>query len=189
MRYYFDTEFIEDGKTIDPISIGIVAEDGRELYLQNTGCAFSRASDWVGRNVFPHLDHFDVVKMEPTFSVESPYPPNPWMHRGAWSARIEAFLGDDPAPEFWAYYADYDWVLFCQLWGKMIDLPDHFPRFCRDLQQEIVRLRREGKRVNIPPQIGTKHNALEDARWVASTYAVLLKPAVEITPTPEWWNH
>jgi hypothetical protein len=30
MRYWLDTEFIEDGKTIDLISIGIVAEDGRE---------------------------------------------------------------------------------------------------------------------------------------------------------------
>ncbi len=35
MRYWYDTEFIEDGKTIDLISIGIVAEDGRELYLQS----------------------------------------------------------------------------------------------------------------------------------------------------------
>lgn len=26
MRYFFDTEFIEDGKTIDLISIGMVAD-------------------------------------------------------------------------------------------------------------------------------------------------------------------
>ena len=38
MRYFLDTEFIEDGKTIDLLSIGIVAEDGRELYLQNVEC-------------------------------------------------------------------------------------------------------------------------------------------------------
>lgn len=35
MRYFFDTEFYEDGKTIDLVSIGIVAEDGRELYAVN----------------------------------------------------------------------------------------------------------------------------------------------------------
>jgi hypothetical protein len=29
MKYFYGTEFIEDGKTIDLISIGIVAEDGR----------------------------------------------------------------------------------------------------------------------------------------------------------------
>ena len=32
VKYFFDTEFYEDGKTIDLISIGIVAEDGREFY-------------------------------------------------------------------------------------------------------------------------------------------------------------
>ena len=32
MRIFYDTEFLEDGKTIDLISIGMVAEDGREYY-------------------------------------------------------------------------------------------------------------------------------------------------------------
>lgn len=29
MKYWYDTELIEDGKTIDLISVGMVAEDGR----------------------------------------------------------------------------------------------------------------------------------------------------------------
>lgn len=33
MRYFIDTEFIEKPNTIDLISIAIIAEDGRELYL------------------------------------------------------------------------------------------------------------------------------------------------------------
>lgn len=32
MRYFYDFEFLEDGRTIDPISVGVVAEDGREYY-------------------------------------------------------------------------------------------------------------------------------------------------------------
>jgi hypothetical protein len=32
VKYFYDCEFLEDGKTIDFISIGIVAEDGREFY-------------------------------------------------------------------------------------------------------------------------------------------------------------
>ena len=36
MRYFYDCEFIEDGTTIDLVSIGIVAQDGRELYLVST---------------------------------------------------------------------------------------------------------------------------------------------------------
>jgi hypothetical protein len=32
MRYFYDFEFLEDGRTIEPISVGVVAEDGREYY-------------------------------------------------------------------------------------------------------------------------------------------------------------
>ena len=37
--------------------------------------------------------------------------------------------------EFYAYYADYDWVVFCWIFGKMIDLPQGFPMYCKDLKQ------------------------------------------------------
>ena len=33
MRYFYDTEFIEDGRTIELISIGVAAEDGRPVGL------------------------------------------------------------------------------------------------------------------------------------------------------------
>lgn len=41
--------------------------------------------------------------------------------------------------QFYAYYADYDWVAFCWLYGKMIDLPKGFPKYCIDLKQEFDR--------------------------------------------------
>lgn len=40
-------------------------------------------------------------------------------------------------PKFYAYYADYDWVAFCWLFGKMIDLPKGFPMYCIDLKQML----------------------------------------------------
>ncbi len=36
MRYFYDTEFIDDGRTIELISIGVTAEDGREYYAVST---------------------------------------------------------------------------------------------------------------------------------------------------------
>lgn len=36
-------------------------------------------------------------------------------------------IGKRTAPEFYGYYCDYDWVVFCWLFGKMIDLPKDFP--------------------------------------------------------------
>lgn len=51
MRFFIDAEFIEDGRTIDLISIGIVREDGREFYAINDDCDWDKASDWVRENV------------------------------------------------------------------------------------------------------------------------------------------
>ena len=39
--------------------------------------------------------------------------------------------------EFYAYYADYDWVVFCWIFGRMIDLPKGFPMYCNDLKQSL----------------------------------------------------
>lgn len=40
-------------------------------------------------------------------------------------------------PTFYAYFADYDWVAFCWLFGKMMDLPKGFPMYTRDLKQML----------------------------------------------------
>jgi hypothetical protein len=40
-----------------------------------------------------------------------------------------------PNVQFYSYFGSYDWVAFCWLFGKMINLPKHLPRYCRDLKQ------------------------------------------------------
>src|SRR5712675_2913217 len=65
MRYFFDTEFYEDGKTIDLISIGIVAEDGREFYAVSQDAQLHRVSDWVRSNVLPRLPAYGDPAWKP----------------------------------------------------------------------------------------------------------------------------
>jgi hypothetical protein len=142
MRVYFDTEFIEDGKTIDLISIGMVREDGATLYLESAECDLSRASDWVKENVLVYLKGGDCL-----------------VSRDAMRQRILEFCGRKP--EFWAYYADYDWVVLCQLFGRMVDLPKGWPMYCRDLKQEADRLK-----VKLPQMAKGEHFSLADASWV-----------------------
>ncbi|MGH8862698.1 MAG: polyadenylate-specific 3'-exoribonuclease AS, partial [Jatrophihabitantaceae bacterium] len=36
MRFFYDCEFIEDGRTIELVSIGVVDESGREFYAVST---------------------------------------------------------------------------------------------------------------------------------------------------------
>lgn len=147
MRIWFDTEFIEDGKTIDLISIGMVREDGETLYLENSQCNLFRASPWVKENVIPHLQGGIRLKNR---------------HDIAWC--VQKFAGEKP--EFWGYYADYDWVVLCQLFGTMMDLPDGWPMYCRDIKQLCDMLGNP----KLPEQGKGEHHALADAKWNRRAY-------------------
>lgn len=186
MKYFFDTEFIEDGKTIDLISIGIVAEDGREFYRQNVTCDFNRAVDWVWRNVYPHLAHFEMkggrscMGIPNADSLSNAHqshcgPDCPWRSRYEIRDEVKAFLNPDVhgKPEIWSYYADYDWVAFCQLFGTMMELPKGFPMWCRDIKQLCDSLGDPKL-----PDSGV-HNALNDARHVKAMYEFLIKTTAE----------
>lgn len=158
MRYWFDTEFIEDGKTIDLLSIGIVAEDGREFYAESNECDLSRASPWVRENVIPHLTGKAFTRA--------------WIRAGVQQFVSEYPITEGPTkPEFWAYYADYDWVALCQLFGTMMDLPKGWPMYCRDVKQLCDDLGNP----TLPKQSTTEHHALADARWTREAWESLKK--------------
>lgn len=77
--------------------------------------------------------------------------------------------------EFYGYYADYDWVVFCWLFGRMIDLPKNFPMYCKDLKQMMddKGLDKEWKRLHCPDPEG-EHNALIDAKWNLDLYKQII---------------
>lgn len=70
-------------------------------------------------------------------------------------------------PELYGYYADYDHVTLCWLFGKMIDLPKGFPMYTKDLKQII------GDK-KLLPSSKNAHNALEDARWNKKLYDMII---------------
>lgn len=152
MKFFLDTEFSEMGPyhPIRLISIGIVAEDGREFYAEHEHRDFLECNDWVKANVLPHL----VGPPLPLSSIRD---------------QIQSFVGDDK-PEFWGYYADYDWVVFAQIFGTMMHLPKSWPMYCRDLKQWCDQLGNP----SLPAQGSTEHNALNDARWNKAVYAFLV---------------
>lgn len=165
MKYFLDTEFIEDGKTIDLISIGIVAEDGREYYAVSTEFDPSKASKWVLENVLAPMG-ISKKGWIATPDLLSPVQKTHWSAQRSLKQigeEILTFL--DPLthgkPEFWGYYSDYDWVVFCQIWGTMMDLPPGFPMYCCDLKQWSDQLGAS----SLPDQNDAEHNALNDARW------------------------
>lgn len=146
MKYFLDTEFIESGpsRPIELISIGVVSEDGREFYAVSCEYNASHASDWVKENVLATLET-NLTR----YSIP------------AIGSGVIEFIGDDLKPEFWGYYADYDWVVFCQIFGTMMDLPKGFPMYCRDIKQ----LCDDKGNPQLPKQDKGEHNALVDANW------------------------
>ncbi len=176
MRFFFDTEFVEDGKTIDLISIAIVAEDGREYFAVSTQFNQRRAKahPFVSEHVLPKL---------PKRSPSQTDSPRIRMEAGAWKPRaviareIQEFVGNDP--EFWADFAAYDWVALCQLYGTMMDLPKGWPFFCRDVQQFR-------KMLNVPKftvDTHREHDALADAKECKARHDVLQQKLAEWVTT------
>lgn len=151
-RYFLDTEFIEDGKTIDLISIGIVCDDGREYYAEVDSVPWEKADPWVVANVRPHLLGGEAERPMARIATD-----------------IVAFVTGSKK-EFWGYYCDYDWVVLCRLYGRMIDLPSGWPMFCMDVKQEAVR---QGS-PKLPKQSSTEHHALHDARWTRDAWSFLV---------------
>ena len=164
-RYWLDTEFIEDGKIIDLISIGIVADDGREYYAISTEFNESNASDWVSENVIRQLEPRNqggATFWKPRSHIKEDL--LLFFAGGIVDSDKDQNLDWDEAVkgiEIWAYYADYDWVAFCQLFGTMMDLPKGFPMYCRDIKQWCDQLGNP----ELPKQEEGEHNALADARW------------------------
>lgn len=169
-RYFYDTEFLEDGNTIELISIGIVCDDGREYYAVNRDVRVRRIKrhPWLMENVVPHLpqghgDRRNTVPERWLFDYTDPVV----KRRQTIADDVARFITSTPDSEMWAYYGAYDHVALCQLWGPMIDLPEGVPMFTHELMQ----LWEQAGRPEKPPQ-GVEHHALADARWNRDLFEV-----------------
>jgi hypothetical protein len=152
MRYFLDTEFYESGP-INPIrliSIALVDDYGREFYAENSEANLVDVNDWLKANVIPKLT-------------------GPKRTMAQIKQDILKFIGEY-TPEFWGYFCDYDWVVFCQIFGCMVDLPPNFPMHCMDLKQEMKA--KNLSREELPLEVG-EHHALNDARWNRKVYKLL----------------
>lgn len=167
-RYFYDCEFIEDGRLIDLVSIGVVDERGREYYAVSTEFDDSRAVPWVRRNVLDKLP-------SPGDKV--------WRSRERIRDELHSFLmeplrsGQDDSMELWAWYAAYDHVALAQLWGSMPALPREIPRFTKDLRQLWDDLGQPA----LPGAVG-RHDALVDARHNLARWWVM-RPDLDPGPS------
>ena len=160
MRHFVDTEYIwrPDKGHIQPVSIALVSEDGREFYAISTAFNARHADRWVKDNVLARLP--DRHPSPPPYGS-----PREWREALRWMAPdkiadgIRSFVGDD-TPEFWGDYAAFDYVVLSMLMGGFSDWPEGWPMHVNDLQQE-----------GIPSsESALPHHALADARAVRDAW-------------------
>ena len=167
MRYTYDFEFKEDGRTIQPISMGMVGVDNpdRQLYLVfNDFDTRAVAADWwLMENVMSSIEHvthtavdFQGAKVVRDLLVTDPNS----VTREEGAMRLLEFVDGDAGIEWWNWYGAYDHVALCQLFGRMADLPKGWPMFSNDIKQ----LHKQAGYPVLPKQPPGKHNALEDAK-------------------------
>jgi hypothetical protein len=150
MKYWIDTEFIEQPCTIDLISVALVAEDGREFYAESSEVDWTKASQWTLQTVRPQLHGTGMTREDIGYAVRR-------------------FLEGDEQLVFWGYFPAYDWVAFSWLFGDMNERPFRFPQLCLDIEQWAIELGNPG----LPPQRDARHHALNDARWTRDAWAFL----------------
>lgn len=152
-RVFIDTEFIDDGKTIELISIGacfdMTSGEIATFHACNLDADLNNAGCWVKKNVIPKLP---------------PATDSAWMPRKTIASRFQYFCGE--TPEFWGYFSAYDWVVVCQLYGRMVDVPNGWPMYCNDIRQWANALRIK----ELPAMESGQHNAVQDALWNRTTW-------------------
>ena len=176
-------EPIPGANAVQLISLGAVREDGAEFYAENSEFDWGNVpgDHWLQENVRPHLwgrppRDWEERSISPWAQAKAKGGAVGYFKPHVIADQFQVFAttilsgggGRHEDPEFWGYFCDYDWVVLCGLYGRMIDLPPEFPMYCRDLKQEMDRIDLPG--MALPAQPTSEHHALADARWVHSAY-------------------
>jgi hypothetical protein len=188
MKYFIDTEFYEKPNTIDLISIGIVNEKDIGIYLINKEANYEEIvkDEWLLDNVIIPIyqemvgwyrnKYYEPIPRKFDFDMFKKFVALYGSTVKEIKEQILTFTNGDEKPEFYGYYSAYDWVVFCWIFGRMIDLPDNFPMYCNDLKQlmDEMRLSKEWKDGVCPDPDG-EHNALIDAKWNRLLYINIME--------------
>ncbi len=137
----------------------------------------TKASDWVKENVLHNLplcpccghqvNHWEVGKCRSKWCM--------WRTREQIKQEILTFMDVEEygKPELYGWCAGYDWVAFCQIFGTMMDLPEGYPHYMKDLQQILDD--RGISDEELPKQEEGLHNALADAQHLKRLWGYIVR--------------
>ncbi len=121
MKIFFDTEFTGLHQKTTLISMGYVADNGREFYAEFTDYDESQIDDWLRENVIANLIYHDANDQSYTDGAHTGR-----AGRKAYIAQeLELWFASFGVDRFemWSDCLAYDWVLFCDLWDHAFNIP------------------------------------------------------------------
>lgn len=169
-KCFFDTEFTQLVPNTTLISIGIVAENGKEFYAETTDYDRALVDGWIEENVLANLllNDFDEVNEQVGALT---------MVKGdseMVGLQLQAWLNSFDKVEMWSDVMHYDMYLFQGLLGGAFGVPSHVDYIGYDISTVM-------KMLNLDPDMsreafidkpieGVKHNSLYDARVIQACY-------------------
>ena len=158
-KLFFDTEFtgLHQGTTL--ISIGMIAEDGRNLYCELNDYDKTQIDDWLKDNVIVNLHNTNPIDTEQLRKA------------------IEGFIDPYDKVEIWSDCLSYDWVLFNQIWGHAFNIPKSIYYIPFDICT-LFKIKAVDPDISREDFAGLtkgskKHNALWDAKVIKACYEKL----------------
>ena len=180
-KIFLDTEFTGLHQRTTLISLALVAESGEEFYAEFTDYDPAQLNDWLKENVITKL----------WITNEKPFEKNAggvYLKGGRLEikeALANWFTQFNNGVEIWADVLAYDWVLFCELFGGALNIPENIFYAPFDLatlfrmkgliepeskyEKDLSRFDYTGADRSM------QHNALADARVERECFMLLMK--------------
>lgn len=165
-RFFYDFEFEEkptqNGVAIDIISLGMIDENKKGIYLVNKNYDWNKCTnEWLKQNVQSYLQ-IDKITKNINLSQFKNYI----------LQLIDYHNGDQI--QLYGYYSAYDHVCLGNCFGRMIDLPKYIPMLTYDLKQIMDNQGITEQIVDMFIKDNNKpHNALSDCLWNLKLYKFL----------------
>ncbi len=176
MRIFFDAEFTGLHHHTTLISIGLVAENGQEIYCEFTDYDKAQIDDWLQENIIEKLTLQPLGKPN-SLTV---WPANSFCGNTD-EIRIELnkWLSQFDSVEMWSDTLAYDWVLFNHIFGHAFNIPKHVYYIPFDIAT-LFKIKGVDPDINREEFAGVngqekKHNALWDARIIRACYEKLME--------------
>lgn len=174
MNIFFDTEFTGLHQRTTLISVGLVSEDDRTFYAEFNDYDPSQLNDWLYENVLPYLQFWNIQATNPPLNLEQHIMKS---DRVAIAATLAKWLAQFDEVEMWADCPAYDWVLFGDLFGGSLNVPQNIASYVLDVATLF-------KSLGMAPDTDRKafaglsamhlHNALDDAKLAKACHRKLM---------------